>query len=178
MSGVEDFPAPFILTAELPPDLARWATSLRRTHYPAERNYLDAHVTLFHALPPFCEHEIRNAIADLTSHNPPPAAQLAGVMSLGKGTALRLFSPEMLGVRDQLAECWHGLLTAQDTHIPRLHVTVQNKVATREARALQSELEAQLSPRNFSFPGLALHIYRGGPWEFVKRWSFRGAKGG
>ena len=43
--------APLILTAELPPDLHRWATELRRAHFPPERNLLEAHVTLFHALP-------------------------------------------------------------------------------------------------------------------------------
>ena len=30
----------------------------------------------------------------------------------------------------------------------------------------------------FAFPGLALHLYRDGLWEFVQSWRFRGAKGG
>jgi hypothetical protein len=38
--------APLIVTAELPPDLQAWATSLRQRHFPPERNYLAAHVTL------------------------------------------------------------------------------------------------------------------------------------
>mgnify|MGYP004351873915 CR=1 FL=1 len=43
--------SPLILTAQLPADLHRWATALRTEHFPPERNYLEAHVTLFHALP-------------------------------------------------------------------------------------------------------------------------------
>ena len=44
----------------------------------------------------------------------------------------------------------------------------------RVARALQAELAAAFRPRDFAFAGLALHAWRGGPWETLKRWSFRG----
>jgi len=52
-----------ILTAELPPELHRWATDLRTAHFPPERNHLEAHVTLFHAIPPQCEDELRRLLA-------------------------------------------------------------------------------------------------------------------
>jgi len=55
-----------------------------------------------------------------------------------------------------------------------LHVTVQNKVAKAEARALQAELGAVFRPESFRFAGLALDRYLGGPWESLGRWSFRG----
>jgi hypothetical protein len=80
----------------------------------------------------------------------------------------------MLALRDDLAEWFRGLLTPEDRHTPRLHATVQNKVSEKEARALQAELASSLRPRDFRFAGLALHRYCGGPWEPVKRWSFRG----
>ena len=95
-------------------------------------------------------------------------------MNLGRGTALRLVSPAMLDLRERLAGRFHGLLTPQDEHTPRLHVTIQNKVSPAEARALQHALAPSIVPRDFAFAGLALHRYRGGPWEFVKRWPFRG----
>lgn len=166
--------SPLIVTAELPPDLHRWATALRRQHYPPERNMLEAHVTLFHALPPQIEDELRSLLARLAGEFAPLPARLDGVMSLGGGTALRIDSPAMLDLRAGIAEHFRGLLTAQDSHPPRLHVTVQNKVALGEASALQSELAAQLRPRDFAFPGLALFRYRGGPWEPVRRFAFRG----
>lgn len=95
-------------------------------------------------------------------------------MSLGRGTALKLESPDMLDLRDLIADRFHGLLTPQDMHRPRLHVTVQNKVSSAEAKALQAELVPLIQPRAFAFRGLALHRYRGGPWDFVREWPFRG----
>lgn len=167
-------PAPLVVTAELPPDLQAWATRLRRAHYPPERNRLDAHVTLFHALPPSCETELRERLAAAARDNPPPRARLEGVMALGRGTALRISSPATLALRADLAGRFHGLLMPQDMPVPRLHVTIQDKVTPAVARALQAELAGQVEPRDFRFAGLALHRYRGGPWETVKRWSFRG----
>jgi 2'-5' RNA ligase len=166
--------APLIVTAELPGDLTAWAERLRREHYPAGRNRVEAHVTLFHALPPSCEDELHEALANLARSHPPIPARLDGVMSLGRGTAIRIASPAMLALRGELARRFERLLTPQDAHSPRLHVTVQNKVPADEARRLQAELTRTAKPRDFNFTGLALHRYLQGPWEPVKRWSFRG----
>lgn len=167
-------PAPLILTAELPPELHRWATALRRAHFPPERNFLEAHVTLFHALPAVVEDELCALLARIAGGTAPVAARLEGVSNLGRGTALALASPRMLALRGRIAEHFHGMLTAQDSHTPRLHVTIQNKVAPEAARALQRELAPQVVPRDFAFPGLALFRYRGGPWEGRRRFPFRG----
>lgn len=166
--------APLIVTAELPEDLQSFASQLRAAHFPPERNFLDAHVTLFHALPPSCAGEVRDCLAAFARDHPPVPARLAGIMKLGKGTALKLESPAMLALRDELADRFHGLLTPQDEHPPRLHVTVQNKVSIEAARALQAHLTPRVIPRDFAFRGLELHAYRGGPWEFIQRWRFRG----
>lgn len=166
--------APLIVTAELPGDLKAWAEGLRQAHYPAERNRAEAHLTLFHALPPSCEDELRDALEAAAREHAPIPARLQGVMSLGTGTALKIESPAMTGLRRDLAARFHGLLTAQDAHEPRLHITIQNKVRANEAMALQTALARTLSPRDFRFVGLALHHYRDGPWDSVRRWSFRG----
>jgi hypothetical protein len=168
-----DKSAPLIVTAELPDALQSRADQLRRAHFPPERNYLSAHVTLFHALPPSVEEELRDALAGEAKAKP-ILARLEGVMNLGRGTALRLESPGMVALWERLANRFHGLLTPQDEHVPPLHVTIQNKVAPSEAKALQDQLAATIEPRDFTFTGLALHRYVGGPWEFVKRWPFRG----
>lgn len=167
-------PAPLVVTAELPPGLQAWANRLRRAHYPPERNQIDAHVTLFHALPPSSEGELRDCLAAAARNHAPVPARLERVTPFGRGTALAISSPDMLALWEDLAERFHGLLTPQDEHLPRLHVTIQNKVSLEEARALQAQLALQIEARDFRFAGLALHRYRGGPWEFVKRWSFRG----
>lgn len=158
----------------LPDDLHAWATALRRDYFPPERNFLDAHVTLFHALPPSVEGEVRDSCARLARDYAPVPARLAGLMKLGKGTALKLESEAMLAIWEELAERFHGLLTPQDEHAPRLHITIQNKVSIEEAKALQAGLGPQIMPRDFAFAGLSLHAYRGGPWEHIKSWRFRG----
>lgn len=167
-------PAPLILTAELPADLHRWATGLRQAHFPPKRNFLEAHVTLFHALPPQIASELCGLLARFAEEVAPVPAQLGGLMSLGGGTALRLASPAMLEMRAHIVYRFRGMLTAQDVHQPRLHVTIQNKVTSAEAKALQAQLEGTIAPRDFAFPGIALFRYRGGPWEAVRRFAFRG----
>jgi hypothetical protein len=165
--------APLILTALLPKDLHGWATGLRNRHFPPERNFLEAHVTLFHALPPQYRGEISEICRRMAREYAPVDAQIKGVMPLGKGTAIRLESDAMLGLRDVIADHCHGLLTGQDQHRPRLHITVQNKVTIEEAKALQQQLEFLVEPRPFAFRGLGLFIYRGGPWEHVSDYVFR-----
>lgn len=165
---------PLIITAALPPDLFTLADRLRRAHFPPERNHLSAHVTLFHAIPPSAEGEARRTLADLAAMHSPPPARLTGVISLGRGTALGIESRALLALRDDIADRFAGLLTAQDSHRPRLHVTVQNKVTAEMARALQADLSKTITPRDFAFPALELHFYDGGPWEFAGRFAFRG----
>ncbi|MGB7406940.1 MAG: 2'-5' RNA ligase family protein, partial [Pontixanthobacter sp.] len=118
--------------------------------------------------------EVKRALAQEAADNAPVDGHLEGVMPLGKGTALRLSSPGMIAVWQNLADRFHGLLIPQDLHKPRLHVTIQNKVSPADAKALQVELEPEIKPRPFRFKGLSLHIYRGGPWEFVRTYPFRG----
>lgn len=172
MSGDGD--APLIVTAQLPRDLHARFTALRSAHFPPERNYLDAHVTLFHALPAQCEDEASSYLTRLAGEFAPVAGHVEGIMSLGRGTAVKLSSPAMLDLRDMIADHFLGMLTQQDQHRPRLHVTLQNKVSGKEAKALQAELAGTIAARPFAFRGLALHRYRGGPWEMIKEFAFRG----
>lgn len=166
--------APLIVAVELPPDIFSWANQLRQDHFPPDRNVLKAHVTLFHALPPSAEGEVRDSLAHMAGLNAPISARIEGVMKLGKGTALEISSPPMIALWEELADRFHGLLTPQDEHRPRLHITIQNKASIEEAKALQAELASRILPRDFAFRGLELHAYRGGPWELLHRWRFRG----
>jgi 2'-5' RNA ligase len=165
---------PFIVTAELPPDVFSWADGLRRAHFPPERNHLQAHVTLFHALAPSLRQEVLGYLPQVAGEHAPPVARIIGLMDLGRGTALRIESPAMSALREAIADHFHGTLTAQDSHVPRLHITVQNKVDRDAAKALQQALAAQSLERRFRFTGLGLHLYKGGPWERVGQWPFRG----
>jgi len=165
--------APLLVTAELPPDILSWADGLRRAHYPPERNRLRAHVTLFHALPPSAEGEVRRLLADLAAR-PPAPARISGIFDLGTGTAFDVESAEMAALHGEMAERLHGLLTMQDDRKLRLHITVQNKVDRAAARALQTELKAALERRAFRFRGLGLYAWEDGLWRPVGDYPFRG----
>jgi hypothetical protein len=165
---------PLIVTAQLGAADLAWLDQLRRRHYPAERNQLPAHLTLFRALPPSAEGQVRQVLGRLAA-SPRPEALLAGLMDLGGGVAFRVVSDELDGIREDIARSLHGLLSAQDAGGWVAHVTIQNKVETRVARALKRSLEAEFSPRRLGVAGLGLHRYLGGPWEKLQAYSFRGA---
>jgi hypothetical protein len=161
-----------LITAELPADVFAWAERLRRAHYPPERNRLGAHVTLFHALPPSAEGEVRRLLAALTGRIA-PAARIAGLMDLGRGTAFAIDSPDMAALHAELAEHLHGLTQQKDTRPLRLHVTVQNKVPRQAARSLQAELANAPWPAPFRFRGLALSHWRDELWRRTQLYPFR-----
>ena len=169
---------PFILTAALPTDLQGWAEGLRRAHFPVERNHLHAHVTLFHAFAPSLLDELKTVLPRLAAEFAAPVGEVSGVMDLGTGTAIALKAPQLLRLRELIAEHFRGSLTAQDLHEPRPHITIQNKVTKQEARRLQASLGPELAPwiakGRFTFPALELHRYLGGPWERVGVFAFRG----
>ncbi len=161
-----------IVTAELGAADFAWLDDQPRTHFPPERNQLDAHLTMFHALPPSLETEVRT---QLKAHckGSRPTATLAGVMNLGGGVAYRVSSPELDAIREAIADHFHGSLTSQDSDRWRAHVTIQNKVTPSEAKTLFNRSEKDFRPRPLMIRGLALHRYLGGPWESLGRWAFR-----
>ncbi|MGB5077208.1 MAG: 2'-5' RNA ligase family protein [Sphingorhabdus sp.] len=165
---------PIIITADMGPADQAWADRLRGEHFPPGRNHLKAHITLFHHLPPSQLLEIKSRLVSVTCDCPAPTARLSEVMMLGRGVAYRIESPQLLSIRDVLADAFEGLLIPQDQARPRLHITVQNKEEPSVAKALHAQLAARFTPRPIQILGLSAHYYRGGPWEKIARWAFRG----
>ncbi|URW76787.1 2'-5' RNA ligase family protein [Sphingomonas donggukensis] len=164
--------APIIVTAVLGAEDHAHLDGLRRAHFPLERNHLAAHLTLFHHLPPDVAPELKQRLTALTRGEAPPRAWLGGVMSLGRGVAFRVESPELEAMRADLADAFAPLLTPQDRAGWRPHVTIQNKVAPAVAAALKAELEAGFVRRPLAIAGLASWWYRGGPWEALSVHKF------
>lgn len=164
---------PLIVSALLGPEDFAWLDALRRAHYPAERNRLPAHLTLFHHLPPSLCSELRHRLAE-AARGPRPRAEAAGLMDLGGGVAVRIVSPELDYIRDNLAEAFRNMLIPQDRASWRPHVTIQNKVEPSAARALHHWLATDFRPRSIRIDGLAVSAYRDGLWEPVSRHPFKG----
>ena len=160
-----DAPAPLIITSVFGAQDHAYLDGLRREHFPPERNQLAAHLTLFHHLSPDVAPELKRRMVELTRGRPAPQAWLGGVMSLGRGVALRVESPDLEAIRADLADAFATLLTPQDRAGWRPHVTIQNKVEPAAARALHADLSAGFTRRPLAIAGLASWWYRGGPWE-------------
>ena len=164
-----------IVTAELGKEDFAWLDAQRRRYFPPERNQLPAHLTMFHALPPSVEDELRRELASHAA-GPVPRALLAGLMNLGRGVAYRVVAEDLERIRRKIGTHFHGLLSAQDNQGWRPHVTIMNKAEPAAVRALLRELERGFEPRSLVVRGLALHRYLGGPWEPLGSWPFRAAR--
>ena len=168
---------PLVVTLLLDDAAQERFDALRRAHFPPERNHLQAHVTLFHALPGAYEAQVR---ADLERCAGRPAydVDVVRVRSLGRGVAYDLRSAELAAQRAELARTWQPWLTPQDARPHAAHVTVQNKVTPERARALLQELAAGFVPYAVRATGLGLWRYLGGPWEPLAAYRFSPAATG
>ncbi|QXT37708.1 2'-5' RNA ligase family protein [Sphingomonas sanguinis] len=164
--------APIIVTALFGRADQGWFDGLRRQHFPPERNVLDAHCTLFHHLPPSAEAELKHRLNGLTRGVRAPEARAGGLMSLGRGVAIRIESPGLVAIRRELVDAFAGMLTPQDAGGWRPHVTIQNKVTPATAKLLLQQMERDFRPRAVELMGLGAWWYRGGPWEMLSRHLF------
>ncbi|WP_201743893.1 2'-5' RNA ligase family protein [Hymenobacter busanensis] len=166
--------APLILTLTLDAPAQAFFDELRQRHFPPERNYLHAHLTLFHHLPGAHLAELVQQLSVLAQHQPPLPLRVAGLQFLGRGVAYRLDGPAVEALHRELQRQWWEQLTPQDQQRRRPHVTIQNKVAPDVARALHEHLAAEFEPFGAQGIGLQLWAYRGGPWELLHSFPFAG----
>lgn len=165
---------PLIVTAELSAADFAWLDGLRRQHYPAGRNRVPAHLTLFRSLPPKAESEVRGVLSRACA-DAAPQTMISGLMDLGGGVAVRVRSDDLDELREAMVDHFHGLLTPQDSGGWIPHVTIQNKVERGTARELLRTLEKQIELRPLSISGLSLFRYDDGAWQPLARYRFRGA---
>lgn len=170
-------PAPLILTLKLEPTAFEMLDALRRAHFPPERNFIPAHITLFHALPGGRHDAIASAARDICRATPAPWLSLPAPRFLGRGVAIEVSAPELLRLRARLAAEWAPWLGAQDRQGYRPHVTIQNKVAPAQARQLYNDLAARWAPLEARGVALLLWHYLGGPWQLAGEFPFAGEVG-
>lgn len=162
--------APLILTLQLDEKSFRFFTTLRQQHFPPERNYLQAHLTLFHHLPH--TNEVAAAIKNAAAQTPKMDLAVTGVVCTGRGVAYKIENKALIALHKQLQQQWRSVLTPQDAQGLWPHITVQNKVDAATAKALQTQLSASFEPFTAVGTGLSLFIYKGGPWQHVAHFSF------
>ena len=162
---------PLILTLALEPDTQRYFESLRQHHFPPERNFIPAHITLFHHLPAA---ELPSISTQLTATAAIPAfpVSITGLRSLGRGVAFQLESPTLITLHARLAGTFAPWLTPQDRQGFRPHIVIQSKVDPSTARRTLAELSANFAPFATHATGLLLWRYLGGPWQPLAEFPF------
>ncbi|PPS43385.1 2'-5' RNA ligase family protein [Chroococcidiopsis sp. TS-821] len=163
---------PLILTLKLDRITFEFFNELRQQHFPPERNFLPAHITLFHALPGEAELSIQQTLQNLSLETPPLPLLFSQPRFLGKGVAVEAQCSELVQLRQQLAATWNMWLSKQDQQRYQPHVTIQNKVTSEEARQLYNQLVSSWDSLNGYGEGLLLWYYKGGPWELAGEFNF------
>jgi 2'-5' RNA ligase len=167
---------PLVLTLKLDRTTFEQVNALRQQYFPPERNFIPAHITLFHALPGEQEKEISQLLQTLCDQSARMALSLPALRFLGNGVAIEIDAPALVQFRQTLAENWSDWLTRQDRQGYRPHITIQNKVTAAEARRTYEELQAQWQALDGFGEGLLLWHYQGGPWQLAHAFPFAKAE--
>ncbi|MHA6247907.1 2'-5' RNA ligase family protein [Pontibacter sp. CAU 1760] len=168
-------PAPLILTLQLDPESFQFFNALRQEHFPAARNFLQAHLTLFHHLPGDDEEAIRQLLVDICARQPTLTLAVTEVRNIGRGVAYKRECEALQKLHASLQRQWLSELTAQDKQKLWPHVTVQNKVPGEVAKQLQQDLAADFAPFTAYGIGFQLWAYQGGPWLLKENFAFAGS---
>lgn len=166
--------APLILTLKFESSAFETLNDLRKKYFPPERNFLAAHITLFHALPGENQILIEQHLNEISQKTPILNLIFSAPRFLGKGVAIDTIGPELIRLRAELTDQWSAWLTKQDGQKNfRPHVTIQNKVEPNVARELFELLKNEWQPIESTGEGLQLWQYLGGPWKLIKTFDFK-----
>ncbi len=155
------------MTLKLDAESFAFFDSLRREYFPTERNFLSAHITLFHSLPGSQREQIEIDLRQLCRRYKTFPLRFPHWRFLGRGVASEVESAELNRLRDELYNKWNEWLSVQDCQKFKPHVTVQNKVAPEAARLLFDKLSTDWSSRDGAGIGIELWQYLNGPWNLI-----------
>lgn len=162
-----------IVTAWIEPDDLMIFNRLRQRLFPAHLNKLTAHLTLFHHIPPAERQSFIRTAKSYTAGCAPMQAEVLPPYLLGRGVAYQIESQRLSNLRLKLRDDYLSHLTDQDkVRGKRLHITVQNKVSSSEAKQTLSSLLAAYESRELGIRGLQFYRYDGGPWTLLDECSF------
>lgn len=161
---------PLILTLTLNEKAFLFFNAMRKKYFPPAINVIDAHLTLFHALPN--NTDVLSDVKFLCSQQVPFSLMVSDVVSIGKGVAYKIESKELLQLHKVLQHKWNENLSLQDKQKLWPHITIQNKVAVDEAKKTLAELKTSFKTFEASATGLTLCEYLNGPWRLVEEFKF------
>ncbi len=165
---------PQVVTLALDAAATAFFNALRQRHFPPERNFLAAHLTLFHHLPPGPQTEA--VLQDAATAEAPFELAVTGVAGTGRGVAYKVESKHLQQLHKGLQQRFAAVLIPQDAQTLWPHVTVQNKVTPAAAQALLQQLQPAFTPFSVTAQGLCLWNYLGGPWSAAGTFWFEASR--
>lgn len=156
---------PLILTARIADDDLVFFDELRKRHFPPDRNFLSAHLTMFHRLPGEYKEQIISALKLAANNHERFEATISNVRHLGAGVAFDVHSAALSELRALLRSQFASWLGPQDKQKWQPHITVQNKVSKTDADHLYEHLSKEYRPATIMVQGVDLWRYLNGPWR-------------
>lgn len=161
--------APLILTLRLDAESQVFFDRQRQLYFPAERNWLKAHLTLFHQLPDHANTRKYLKAFTLEAFD----IEVTGLQHLGAGVAYRVESQQLNALHKALSDYFKSDLIPQDRQPFRPHIVVQNKVTPEASKKLLTLLNNTFEPFKVKATGLELWTYLGGPWRHECSYGFK-----
>ncbi|KAG7575307.1 hypothetical protein FFLO_00471 [Filobasidium floriforme] len=188
---------PLILTLTLDKASHAFLTNLRSKYFPPSRNFLSAHVTLFHAIPPHRINELNQHLNHICATTggwdvfigEPKAMGKRGVLVNVRerpSATVENIHHELLTSLNRGVKSNDDRLTDQDARpLGKPHVTILNKAKDEEQvdKCLQEVLKVfeemkQPGQKNGQQVGRAIGFelweYMGGPWKPLKAYWLKG----
>jgi len=159
-----------IITLDMAPGDQAFFNALRKKHFPAHANYLDAHITLFYKLPAN-EGSIRDILTKFADRKA-ITLEVNNVHLMGTCVAYTLVADELKKLHEEMQVAFAPWLIKQDQQGLRAHITVQNKVTAFKAQQLHQELSEGFTPFRIEATGFSTWKYLKGPWKLLDRYPF------
>lgn len=164
---------PLIITLQLDAVSQAFFNAQRKAYFPANANYLDAHVTLFYRLPS-AETLIRETLINVASQQHPFSLQVTRLQHIGNGVVYVLESEELKVLHRNLQTVFAPWLIKQDQQTLRPHITIQNKVTAFKSLQLHRQLSETFTPFAIQATGICTWKYLKGPWKAIEAFAFTG----
>ncbi|CAN5721087.1 2'-5' RNA ligase family protein [soil metagenome] len=162
---------PMVVTLQLEEKARQYFNEQRKAYFPAHLNYLEAHLTLFHALPP--DEKIITQTLQALSSRGTIRLNITGLRNIGNGVAYTVASDELQIMHASMQRDFESFLIGKDRQKLWPHITVQNKVTAFKASKLLEQLIVKFVPFSIMAIGISTFFYDGGPWIPVDDYKFK-----
>lgn len=161
---------PIVITLELEAEAKAFFNEQRKLYFPSHINYLDAHLTLFHALPP--NEMIIEQTLEKISKRDFINLEITGLKHIGNGVVYMISSPVLQVLHKSMQQSFKSFLIGKDKQVLWPHITIQNKVTDFKSKLLYEKLAADFKAFTVKGIGISSFLYDGGPWIHQKDFPF------